>query len=217
MSARMELRLARSRRDVLQCQYLIAEIYNREYEVVFSDDAYDLDAKIEPWPHRYLMGIVAGEVVACAGLYLRNTYVERFGDVSDADIDALIREAGGCPPFAAARKREITKVVVRRSARGKGYGRFFLGCAHARDFLQVDTEPEQPAVLVCCARRSIWDGLWHGAGIRTRVIKEFPFYKVHELYRSPTDPMDSRLIVPAIDVPSRWYDRPIPGEYEVER
>lgn len=217
MTTTMELRIARTRGDVLRCQYLISEIYNKEYEVVFSDDSYDLDAKIEPWPHRYLMGIVGGELVACAGLYLSQTYVERFGNVTDAEIDALIREAGGAPPYMAARKREITKVSVRRSARGHGYGRFFLGCAHARDFLQIDTAPGEPAVLVSCARSSIWENMWHGCGIRTRPLKPFPFYKVHELYRSPTDPMDSRLVVPTLDVPDHLYNRPIPGEYEVVR
>ena len=91
-----------------------------------------------------------------------------------------------------------------------------LGCAHSRDFLQSAAPSGKPNVLVCCAKRSIWDGLWHRAGIHTRRIKEFPFYRVHELYRSPEDPMDSRVIVPEIDIPPRWYDRRLPGEYEVE-
>jgi GNAT superfamily N-acetyltransferase len=213
----MELRIALSHEDVLQCQELIAETYNDEYGVVFSDDDYDLDGGIERWPHRYLMGIVARQVVASAGLYVRDTYVENFGNVSDEEIDILIRHAGAAPQFSAARKREITKVVVRKGFRGRGYGSFFLGCAHARDFLQVDTEPDAPEVLVCCARRSIWDALWHGAGIRTRPIKDFPLYRVHERYRSPADRMDSRLVVPPIDVPRHWLDRAIPGEYEVTR
>jgi hypothetical protein len=212
----MALRLARTRADVLACQYLVAEVYNKEYEVVFSDDRYDLDAKIEPWPHRYIMGTVRGELVATAGLYLENTYVERFGDVSDQEIQQIIDAAGGAPRFGAARKREITKVSVRRDRRGVGYGRFLLGCAHSRYFLQSATPPEKPVVLVCCAKRSIWEGLWHRAGIGTRRIKEFPFYRAHELYRSAEDPMDSRVIVPEIDIPARWYDRPLPGEYEVE-
>ncbi len=213
----MQIRIARSRAEVLACQLLIAEVYNREYEVVFSDDSFDLDAKIEPWPHRYVMGVVRSELVAVTGLYLRNTYVERYGDVSDAEIDALIRDAGAGPSFSAARKRELTKVSVRRDRRGQGYGRFLVGCVHSRDILQSDTPADAPNVLVCCARRSIWEGLWHRSGIRTHKIKDFPYYKVHELYRSPEDPMDSRVIVPEVDIPARWYDRRIPGEYEVER
>ena len=217
MTELMHLKIARTRGEILQCQYLIAEIYNKEYEVVFSDDSYDLEAKIEPWPHRYLMGLVGGELVACAGLYLHTTYVERFGDVSNAEIDAMIAAAGGAARFSASRKREITKVSVRRSARGNGYGRSFLGGAHSRDFLQIDTDPTEPAVLVCCARKSIWDNMWGGRQIQTRPIKAFPFYKVHELYRSPTDPMDSRLIMPELDIPPHLYERTIPCEYEVER
>jgi hypothetical protein len=42
---------------VLLCRRLIAEVYNRDYEVVFSEDHYDLEAKIEPWPHRFLMAL----------------------------------------------------------------------------------------------------------------------------------------------------------------
>src|SRR5947208_16993368 len=100
MTARMEVRLARSHHDVVQCKELIAETYNDEYSVSFSDDAYDLDARIERWPHRYLMGIVAGDLVASVGLYLRDTYVESFGNVSDQEIDGLIREAGAAPCFS---------------------------------------------------------------------------------------------------------------------
>jgi hypothetical protein len=28
--------------------------------------------------------------------------------------------------------------------------------------------------------------------------------------------MESRLVIPALDIPSRWYDLPIPGEYPLE-
>ena len=217
MSERMTFRIAHSRAEILACQYLVAEVYNEEYEVVFSDDSYDLDAKVEPWPHRYLMGLADGQLVATAGLYLRDTYVERFGNVSRAEIQGLIERAGGTPRFDAGRKREITKVCVRRDRRGKGYGAALLETAHARAFLQLDASDDQPNVLVCCARRSIWDGLWHRAGIRTRPIKDFPYYKVHELYRSAEDPMDSRLVVPEIDIPARLYERSLPGEYEVQR
>jgi GNAT superfamily N-acetyltransferase len=216
VSARLSFRIAKSRAEVLACQYLVAEVYNKEYEVVFSDDSFDLDAKIEPWPHRYLMGLEGGELVATAGLYLHNTYVERFGGVSSDEIQSIIDDAGGARRFSAARKREITKVSVRRDKRGHGYGRVLLGTAHARAFLQIDTPDDTPNVLVCCARRTIWEGLWHRAGIHTRRIKEFPFYKVHELYRSPEDPMDSRIIVPEIDIPAHWYDRALPGEYEID-
>jgi GNAT superfamily N-acetyltransferase len=213
----VRVQVARSRREILRCQQLIAEVYNKEYEVVFSEDRYDLDAKVEPWPHRYIMALAEQELVAAIGLYLRDTYVERFGDVSQAEIERLLVDAGASGRYAPARKREITKVSVRHDRRGRGYGRFLLTCAHSRDFLELDSPPAAPNLLVCCARRSIWDNMWGKSEIRTRRIKEFPFYKVHELYRSAEDPMDSRLIIPELDVPQRYYERRIPGQYEVER
>lgn len=214
---KISLALADTRAEVLACQYLIAEIYNRDYEVVFSDDSYDLDARIEPWPHRYLMGSIDGELVATVGIYLHSTYVERFGQVSDELIDRTIVEAGGAPRHCAARKREITKLSVKRDVRGRGLGGFMVAAAHSRSFLQVDSNPARPNVLVTCATRSIWASMHGPLGIRTRVLAPFPEYKVHELYRSADNPMDSRLIIPEIDVPERWYERPIPGEYEVSR
>lgn len=216
MSTVVRVQIARTRGEVLRCQYLIAEVYNKEYEVVFSDDRYDLDAKVEPWPHRYIMALAGQELVAAIGLYLENTYVERFGNVSQVDIERLLDAAGRPAGYSAGRKREITKVSVRRDQRGRGYGRLLLACAHSREFLQMDSPPDAPNLLVCCARRSIWDNMWSRSEIRTRPIKEFPFYKVHELYRSPEDPMDSRLIIPELDVPERYYRRKVPGDYEVE-
>jgi GNAT superfamily N-acetyltransferase len=205
---------ARSRSDILACQYVIAEVYNHEYEVVFSDDRYDLDGKIEPWPHRYLMCQVDGELAATFGIYLQDTYVERFGLVTDAEVRAMLVDAGAAERFALHGKRELTKLVVRKQYRGLGLGRFLLGAAHARTFSQMETE--HPRLLVSCAKRTIWHNMWTGAGIRTRVIKPFPLYRVHELYRSEDDPMDSRLIIPDLDIPARWYQLAIPGEYEIE-
>jgi hypothetical protein len=71
--------------------------------------------------------------------------------------------------------------------------------------------------MVFCAKLSIIDRIFHRAGLRTRRIKEFPFYKVHELYRSPEDPMESRLIIPTLDIPARWYGLALPGRYDIER
>jgi hypothetical protein len=206
---RLEVRIAQTRAEILSCQQLIAETYSREYEVVFSDDHYDLEAKIEPWPHRYVMGLVDGEHVAACGLYLRDTYVERFGQVSDSEIQALLDAGGAGGRFSASNKRELTKLVVARRFRGTGLGRHFLAAAHARGFLQLDADT--PHLLVICARRSIWEHLHDRLGIRTRFIKPFPLYKIHELYRSATDPMDSRLIIPDVDIPACWYDLALPA------
>jgi GNAT superfamily N-acetyltransferase len=211
---RLSLRIAATRTEALRCQYLIAQIYNEEYEVLFSDDRYDLSAKIEPWPHRYLMGTIDGELACASGLYMRDTYVERFGDVHEADIRGLVGAAGVGDRYAGAARREITKVVVHKRWRGRGLGRAILAAAHARAFIeqQATTAP----LVVFCAKLSIVRNLWDAIGVRSRTIKPFPFYKVHELYRSDADPMESRLVIPALDIPPRWYDLSIPGEYPVE-
>ena len=83
---RIRLEIAESSGDVLRCRQLVAEVYNRRYGVVFSRDTYDLDRKIEPWPHRFLMGKLGDELAAVCGLYMRNTYVERFGLVTHDEV-----------------------------------------------------------------------------------------------------------------------------------
>jgi GNAT superfamily N-acetyltransferase len=211
---RLSLRIAETRAEVLRCQYLIAQIYNEEYEVLFSEDRYDLTAKIEPWPHRYLMGTIDGELACASGLYLRDTYVERFGDVRAGDIQAVVAGANAADHYLKTPCREITKVVVHKAWRGRGLGRAILACAHSRAFLgQKDSEPP---LVVFCAKHSIIRNLWDAIGVRSRTIKPFPFYKVHELYRSEADPMESRLVIPSLDIPARWYDLTMPGYHELE-
>lgn len=211
---KLMLRRAESRGDILRCRQLIAEVYNRDYEVVFSENEYDLAAKVEPWPHRFLMALSAGELVAACGLYMRDTYVERFGQVSDTDFREVLRDAGVGDSYDVTRRREFTKMSVRHSWRGRGIAPFLTGAGHSRNFTEVDADR---AIMVFCAKRSIIDNIFHRAGLHTRTIKPFPVYKVHELYRTPTDPMESRLILPRLDVPERWYELSLPGEYEVER
>jgi GNAT superfamily N-acetyltransferase len=103
---------------------------------------------------------------------------------TDADVQAMLVEAGAAERFALQGKRELTKLVVRSQYRGLGLARFLLGAGHARTF--------------------------------TRVIKPFPRYRVHDLYRSEDDPMDSRLIIPDLDIPARWCQLAIPCEYDIE-
>lgn len=208
------LRRAESRSDILRCRQLIAEVYNRDYEVVFSEDRYDLEAKIEPWPHRFLMALCGDELVAACGLYTRNTYVERFGQVTDSELRCLLDAAGAAEDYDPTCRREFTKMSVHHSWRGQGIAPWLTGAAHSRAFTNVESDR---AIMVFCAKLSIIDNIFHRAGLHTRTIKAFPFYKVHELYRTPNDPMESRLIIPKLDIPARWYDLALPGEYELER
>jgi hypothetical protein len=210
---RLRLQVARSPGDVLRCQQLIAEVYNGQYGVVFSKDIYDLEAKIEPWPHRYLMGLVDGELVAVCGLYLRDTYVERFGLVSDADVARVLREAGVNGRYHPAHRREFTKLVVARPFRNRKITPTLMAFALARSFVEIDAE--RPPLVTFCAVRTM-RRLIERLGIRTRHLKPFPLYKIHEAYRSESNPMDSYLIVPELDVPASFRDRVIPGEYDVD-
>ncbi|MEO8623202.1 MAG: GNAT family N-acetyltransferase [bacterium] len=210
---RVAVRMARTREEVARCQYAIAEVYNRQYEVVFSEDHHDLEAKIEPWPHRYLMVLYEGTLAATIGLYLRNTYVERFGKVERTEFQGALGTAITQEQYDVSRLREITKLVVQPEFRGQNLARFTLGCGHARAFCQTDADA--PHLITFCSKRSIVGHVYGPTGLSSRLIKPFPMYKVHELYRSPEDPMDSYLMVPEIDIPRRWYELELPGEYEI--
>jgi hypothetical protein len=83
------------------------------------------------------------------------------------------------------------------------------------DFVQRDAA--QPYILTVCAKLSVFRSLYDDMGIRTRVIKPFPKYPAHERYRSPTDPMESRLIIPDLDIPSKWYNFRLPAELDLDQ
>jgi GNAT superfamily N-acetyltransferase len=207
------LRIAIRQADILRCRAIIAAVYSGEYGVVFSSEHFDLDAKIEPWPHRYVMVEIDGELVATSGLYLRDTYVERYGEVSEAEFAAVLA-AAGATEYEVTARREITKFVVAPLWRGRGMTRVLARAAFSRDFLQLDAT--EPHMLVMCARHTIWENVFHGNGIQTRILKPFPFYKVHDKYRSPEDPMDSRLILPDRDIPPHVYGTSLPCQLDVE-
>lgn len=209
----VDMRAADNRGEVLRCQDLIASIYRPQYGVTFSADSFDLEAKIESWPHAYLFGTWRGDLVCTAGLYLRNTYVERFGDVAIAIIDdQLVRMSA--TGYSSSRLREVTKVVVAPEYRGRGLGRILVAAAHSKAFLQQDTP--HPALSIGCARLSIYRRVFD-AVLRSHRLKDFPSYPAHEKYRSPQDPMESRLIIPTLDVPREYYEHPLPGTYQAWR
>lgn len=210
MNVRLEI--AGSTGDVLRCRQLVAEVYSDSYGVVFSRDTYDLDAKIEPWPHRFLMGLVGDDLVAVCGLYVRETYVERFGLVTDDEIQASLREAGVEGRYDPGARREITKLVVAPRWRNGGLGALFFTMAHARSFAEM--EADRPQLITLCMVQSM-RLLLERHGLRMRRIKPFPYYKVHEQYRSESNPMDSYLVIPALDVPSQFRDLRIPGEHDL--
>lgn len=209
---KLKVQVASTPAEVLRCQYLIADVYNKEYEVMFSTDRYDLDAKIEPWPHRYFMVLDGAVLAATLGLYQHHTYVERFGGVAREDVERDLAAAGVADRYDSSNLREVTKIVVSPAYRGRGLARFMVGCAHSKSFL-CDGNDDR-SLVVFCAKRSITQKVHEAAGLRPRKIKPFPYYKVHELYRSADDPMDSYLIIPHLDIPARWYELALPSEFD---
>lgn len=212
---KLHIRLAESRSDVLRCQHLIAEIYNRDYGVVFSEEKCDLEVKIEPWPHRYLMGLVGNELVAACGLYLHSTYVESFGKIEGEEFRAIIDQAGALSRYSWTRMRETCKLVVHYDYRRHGLARFFASAIFSRHFIQVDTQEDEPVVILGCVTQRLRDKLFQAEGVYMRIIKPFPVYRMHERYRSPENPMYSIMVIPELDIPERWYNLPLPGIYEV--
>src|SRR5262249_54351752 len=145
-----------------------AEAYNRFYEIFFSKDIVNLDARIEPYPDRYLMGLIDGEIVATAGLYLQYTYCARYGEVTDEEIDQMLAEARVSDRYSAKKKREYTKLVIREDWEGRGLGLYFFKASHSRDFLEQ--EADEPHAITCCAKLSIYEKFYQSAGIHTRLI-----------------------------------------------
>lgn len=208
---RMRLAIAAGSGEVLRCRQLVGEVYHRRYGVVFSSDTYDLDRKIEPWPHRFLMGFVGEELAAVCGLYVRNTYVERFGLVTHDEVGAALRQVG-VDGYDPAARRELTKLVVAPRLRNSGLGPLFIAISHARAFVELDA-PAPPLVTFCIVQSM--RRLVERHGVRPRPLKPFPHYKVHELYRSERNPMDSYLVIPHLDVPQHFRDLRIPGEHDL--
>ncbi|RAP32698.1 hypothetical protein DID77_04265 [Candidatus Marinamargulisbacteria bacterium SCGC AG-439-L15] len=210
---KLTVKIAETRGEIIQCQYLIAASYNRYYKIFFSRDIYDLEAKIEPYPHRYIMAQIDGELIGAAGLYTNNTYTEKFGDVSNDEIKEKLRsEEIDIKDYSINQKHEITKVVCSPKLTGNGIGAFLWGCANSETFLYPEKTSQKPLIM-CCAKPSVFNYFEESTGIKTRKLKKFPVYKVHELYSAKDDAMESRIIIPEIDVPETWYKMAIPGDY----
>lgn len=211
----LQVRLVTTEADAAACQALIASVYASRYGVSMTDAKVDPNGRVESFPDRYAMGLVGDELVACTGLYTRRTYVERFGDVSDADIARVLDEAG-VKDGHLRRRFEYTKIVVKPRWCGRGIGQTFIGATHARAFLCAEPTEQAglPPIVLVCANLRVFR-LWERVGVRTRRLKSFPTYANHERYRSDDNPMESRLVIPELDVDPRWYDMPLPGAVRV--
>lgn len=207
------VRLAETAADEQRCKTLIASVYGDIYGVAMTSEAADPDGGLETFPDRYLMGEVEGEIVACSGLYTRHTYVERFGQLTPGDIAGFASECGA-RDAAQRRRYELTKLVVAPAWSRLGLGRRFVGASHARAFLGLDSG-DLPPLLLLCGKTSVFR-MWDAMGIHTRCIRPFPVYRNHERYRRPDDPIESRLVIPEIDVAPRWYHLTFPATLGIQ-
>lgn len=204
----LQIRRATTVSEIAACRALITGVYRAKYGVSFASFGVDPANKVEPLPDHYVMGVVGDLIVAAAGLYTRETYVERFGEVTDAEIRRVLTDAG-LSALADRPRVEYTRLVVRPGWEGRGIGRYFLAATHSRAFL--GTGADGPPLLLACGKMSIFRSLYEAVGIRTRQLKSFPWYRSHERYRSDQDPMESRLIIPEMDIDPRWYRFPLPS------
>lgn len=214
MKITISIRIAETQREIMEVKRLIASMYNSRYGVMFSKRHVDLHEKIDPWPDVYVYGEVKGEIVACAALYTGITYIEKYGMVSSDDITQLLKKTKSHNDYNPVAMREYCRIVVKQGWENKGVGRFFLSASHSKDFIYFDNKID--AVLLICAKISIFKHIHDRVGINTRKIKPFPNYKVHEFYRSKNNPMESRLILPKYDVPDKYFNMKIPGTYTME-
>jgi GNAT superfamily N-acetyltransferase len=214
VSDELEIRVARTHGDRLRAEYLITDVYNRCYDIVFSRDMVDLDSKIEPYPDAYLIATVGDDVVGAVGLYIRNTYVERYGAVGAPDLQRVVDDAGEASNYAIADTAEVTKLTVHPDWTGKGISHRLMEASHSRAFLMADLD--RPPVLLCCATQRIFESMHVQLGITTRMLGPFPDYPVHERYRSPENPMSSRVMLPTLDIPSEWWDNELPQRYPLD-
>lgn len=212
----MKLRISVAQRqaEVLRCQYFIAEIYNRRYQIMFSEEIHDLESRIEPYPQRYLMGTVNGEIVATLALYTQNTYVERYGGITPEEIRAQLEEAGVSEQYATYSTRELTKLVVADGWNHHGLAHRIHDASYAEAFMESDAEA--PVLIFCCGRRKLLSHMFAPRGrVRSRIMAPFPRYAIHSRYRKEDDPMESHLTIPAVDVPDDLRRQVLPIEVEL--
>ena len=213
---KLRIAIAERRADQLRCQYFIAENYNQRYGIMFSEDVYDLEARIEPYPHRYILGTVDGEIVVAMGLYTHDTYTERYGDVEDDEIMAVLVEAGVGDQYVGFVRHELTKLVVKAGWEGYGLARVLHEAAHADRFMVGDEA--RPIVITMCALVSFMEHMLAPKGkVKGRFLAPFPRYPIHAAYRSDADPMETRMTIPSLDVPEALRTLQLPVEVELVR
>lgn len=196
------------RGDLRRARALVEQIYGERYGVRFTDGEADPNQRLEPWPDRFVMAQFEGRIVAVAGLYTGTTYAERFGGLTRADLQAAVAAAGIDP-----RGREFVEYGRLTVVPGwEGIGPIFLTVTHSRGFLAP--EGGKTPIVVSCAKLSVFR-LCERARIKTRTLGSFPSYPSHDRYRSPTDPMETRITIPELDLDPLMHALQLPLQLDL--
>jgi hypothetical protein len=210
----IHIKIARTEAEIRACKGLIAENWKRNYDVNFSEEDFNLDKYTEKYPDAFAMGIVDEELVITGGLYIHENYTERFGGVTKKEIDEKLIKLGLRWKFNSSLAREYTKLAIRPSWEGKGIGKIMHMAIFNRNFLNYGSKLEHFYVL--CAKDKIFNALYAPHNLRTHYLKPFPYYDIHNLYRTREDSFESRMVIPSVDAPSFWYELEYDKTYEVD-
>lgn len=208
----LQVKVAESNAEIVECQSLIADIYSENFGISLCDRSFKPQEKIELYPHYYLMGIVDDELVATIGLYLYNINSQQYARVTDREIESFLSKEGLDLIVSSKSKRELSKFVIKKEWRNKGLSKVFLGLAHSKDFIHSIGDGSH--ILVNTAFSPMFKVL-DSIGIDSKLIKTIPANKVYPNYYSDRA-METRLTIPYFDIPSYWYHFNLPGEYKIE-
>ena len=215
-TANITIKLAQNNLEVKQCKNLIKQVYYQDFNgVTLSDTICDPAKRIELYPQYYLMGLVGDQLVAVLGLYTEGTNGERHGKVTPQEIAQLLQKAGVLHKYSGYQLREVTKFVVKKEWRGQGIGKIMFGAAHSQDFIQINES--RPTLLVSCSSVSIFNKFSDGIGIRSRTIKPMPYYEIHKHYSSAENPVETRLIIPELDIPEYCFNVSLPTKFSLDK
>ncbi len=211
---KLTIRPAETESEIKACRELLAHVYGKEYGVRFVDGVYDLEKKVESWPDRHLMALIDGELAGTFGLLEKKTFVEQFGNVTLDDLIPILNCANSERSLITRKICEGAKLAVipKFFIRSNKIARALVGSLFSYNFLKP-VNGIQPLV-VACAKLSVYRKIVEPI-VNTRRIKSFPQYRIHEYYQSVNNHMESRLVVPEIDVSSNWRSLRFPFEIEL--
>ena len=214
----VELSISKTPGALIKCQYLVSEIYHRKYKIAFSSDEYDLSQGIEPYPDIYVLAKVNGYLVGCFGCYTSKSYSINFGNIEKDIIQSILSAYQLEDEYSLDLIREPTKLVCQSGASSYGIPHLLFRSMYSKQMIEnyLTDESGTLPVLLSCGNRSAFRHFYDRQHIRTHFLGRFPEYKVHRHYASKHNPMESRLVIPSIDIPSDIYNMKIPGTYRIE-